>query len=119
MTKKIAVKYVPLLKFLTQKKISRKCFKSLIQSLDEKAIKFLCECIQNAISIKYISRLNGKKKSSFLKSILPNKKILKHLCKKCTNYKGHRKIIAQKGYGFILPVLSAIVPLITSLLAQR
>ena len=73
MTKKIGVKYVLLPRILTQKQISRKCFKCLIQTLDENAIKFLCECIQNAISIKYISRLNGKK-SSFLKSILPNKK---------------------------------------------
>ena len=74
MTKKLGVKYLPLLRILTQKQISCKWFKCLIQSLDEKGIKFLCECIQNAISIKYISRLHGKKNSSFLKSILPIKK---------------------------------------------
>lgn len=119
MSKKSLHKYLPLIKLLTEKQIPRKSFECLIQSLDLRAIKFLCECIQNAISVKHISRLNGKKKTSFLNAILPNKKVLKTLCQKRKNYKGHRKIIAQKGYGFILPILSAIVPLITSLLARR
>lgn len=118
MSKKSLHKYLPLIKFLTEKQIPRKSFECLIQNLDERAIKFICECVQNAISVKHISSLNGKKKTSFLNAILPNKKLLKNLCEKHKNYRRHRKIIAQKGYGFILPVLSAIIPLITSLLAR-
>ena len=118
MSKKSLRKYLPLIKLLTEKQIPRKSFECLIQNLDEKAIKFICECVQNAISVKHISSLNGKKKTSFLNLILPNKKLLKDLCEKHKNYKKHRKIIAQKGSGFILPVLSAVTPLITSLLAR-
>ena len=118
MSKKSLRKYLPLIKFLTEKQIPRKSFECLIQNLDEQAIKFICECVQNAISVKHISSLNGKKKTSFLNLILPNKKLLKDLCEKHKNYKKHRKIIAQKGSGFILPVLSAVIPLITSLLAR-
>ena len=118
MSKKSLRKYLPLIKLLTEKQIPRKSFECLIQNLDERAIKFICECVQNAISVKHISSLNGKKKSSFLNAILPNRKLLKNLCEKHKNYKRHRKIIAQKGHGFILPVLSTIIPLITSLLTQ-
>ena len=118
MSKKSLRKCLPLIKLLTEKQIPRKSFECLIQNLDEKAIKFICECVQNAISVKHISSLNGKKKTSFLNLILPNKKLLKDLCEKHKNYKKHRKIIAQKGSGFILPVLSAVIPLITSLLAR-
>ena len=118
MSKKSLRKYLPLIKLLTEKQIPRKSFECLIQNLDEQAIKFICECVQNAISVKHISSLNGKKKTSFLNAILPNKKLLKDLCEKHKNYKKHRKIIAQKGSGFILPVLSAVIPLITSLLAR-
>ena len=118
MSKKSLQKYLPLIKFLTEKPIPRKSFECLIQNLDERAIKFICECVQNAISVKHISNLKGKKKTSLLNEILPNKKSLKLLCEKHKNYKRHRKVIAQKGHGFILPVLSAIIPLITSLLTQ-
>ena len=118
MSKKSLQKYLPLIKFLTEKPIPRKSFECLIQSLDERAIKFICECVQNAISVKHISNLKGKNKTSLLNEILPNKKLLKRLCEKHKYDKRHRKIIAQKGHVFILPVLSAIIPLITSLLSQ-
>ena len=118
MSKKSLRKYLPLIKLLTEKQIPRKSFECLIQNLDEQAIKFICECVQNAISVKHISSLNGKKKTSFLNLILPNKKLLKDLCEKHKNYKKHRKIITQKGSGFILPILSAVIPLIASLLAR-
>ena len=87
MSKKSLRKYLPLIKLLTEKQIPRKSFECLIQNLDEKAIKFICECVQNAISVKHISSLNGKKKTSFLNLILPNKKLLKDLCEKHKNYK--------------------------------
>ena len=118
MSKKSLQKYLLRNTFLTEKQIPRKSFECLIQNLNEQAIRFICECVQNAISVKHISSLNGKEKTSFLYAILPNKKLLKFLCEKHKNYKRHRKIIAQKGCGFILPVLSAIIPLITSLLAR-
>ncbi len=111
-------KYLPLLELLTKNRISRKCFISLINSLDDKTIKFICECVNNAISLRHISTLNRKQKSVLLRKILPNKRVIKHLCKKAKRYRSHKKIIAQKGYGFIIPLISAIIPLISSLLSK-
>jgi len=84
-------KYLPLLELLTRKHISRKCFTSIINSLDDKSIKFICECIHNTISLKYISALNKNQKSLLLKKILPNKRIIKHLCKKAERYGSRKK----------------------------
>jgi len=119
MTIKLLNKYLPLLQLITRKNISRQCFVSLVQSLDEEAVKFFCECVQNAISVKYVSQLNKRQKTLFLKRILPNRRVLKHLCKKTQSYKHQRKIISQKGYGFIIPILSAVIPLIASLLSSK
>ena len=119
MAKHFLKKYLPLIKFLTQKHISRECFVSLINSLDDNTIKFLCECIQNVISSRFVSGLNKTQKSKLLKKNLPNKKIIKHLCKKGNKFASNKKIIAQKGYGIIIPILSAVIPLITSLLTKR
>ena len=110
---------MPLLHLITRKHISCECFVSLVQSLNEEAIKFICECIKNAISVKYVSQFNKKRKSLFLKRLLPNRRILKHLCKKTYSYKKQRKLIAQKGYGFIIPILTAVIPLIASLLGRH
>ena len=60
-------KYLPFLELLTRKHVSRKSFMSVINSLDDKSIKFICECIHNAISLKYISTINKKQKSALLK----------------------------------------------------
>ena len=112
-------KYLPLLQLLTRKHFTRESFNAIIQSLDDKAIKFICECIQNAISVQHISRLNKRKKKCFLKKIIPSRCVLKYLCKKAKKYTRHRKLIVQKGYGFLVPILSTIIPLITSLLASH
>ena len=111
-------KYLPLLNLLTRKQLSKECYMSLISSLNDKPIKFICECIHNAISLRYISKLHKKKKKRFLNKILPYKKIIKNLCKKRKGFGPCRGLIAQKGYGFIIPILSAIIPLISSLLTS-
>ena len=119
MTIKKFEKHLPLLKLLIKKRPSQKCLMSLIHSLDDKSIKFICECIYNAISLKNMSRLNTKQKSTLLKKLLPYKRIIKQLCKKTRKYSLRKNLIAQKGYGFIFPILSAIVPLVSSLLANQ
>ena len=108
--------YLPLLNFLTKKRISKDNFVSIISCLDETTIKFLCECVHNAISFKYVSKLERKKRITLLKKILPYKKAIKYLCKKGKKLNTRKKLIIQKGYGFLFPILSAVIPLITSLL---
>lgn len=100
------------------KRFSREYFTGVIQSLDDAAIKFICECVKNVISVNFFSYLNPKQKHKFLGQIEPNRKLILHLCKRKNSYKPHRKIIAQKGYGFIIPILTAVLPLIASLLAK-
>ena len=63
-----------------------------------------------------MSKIHNKKKKNLLNKILPYKKILKNLCKKRKGFGPCRRVIAQKGFGFILPIISAIIPLISSLL---
>ena len=108
--------YLPLLKFLTKKQISKENFVSIISCLDESAIKFLCECVHNAISFKYVSKLERNKRSTLLRKILPYKRAIKYLCKKGKKLNTRKNLIIQKGYGFLFPILSAIIPLVTSLL---
>ena len=108
--------YLPLLKFLTKKRISKKNFVSIISYLDERAIKFLCECVHNAISFRYVSKLDRKKRNMLLKKILPYKRVIKYICKKSKKLNKRKKLIIQKGYGFLFPLLSLVIPLISSLL---
>ena len=112
-------KYLPLIRLLSRKNLTREFFTAVVQSLDEPAIKFLCECVKNSTSTQYLSQLDEKKKKGFLKKILPNRKILKRLCRKVKHYSQHKNLLIQKGYGIIIPILSAVAPLIASLLASR
>ena len=53
-----------------------------------------------------------------MKKIIPHKQFLKTLSKRCKSYKLRKQMIAQKGYGILFPILSSIIPLITSLLSK-
>ena len=108
--------YLPLLKFLTKKRISKENFVSIISCLDEATIKFLGECVHNAISFKYVSKLERNKRSTLLKKYTHIKEAIKYLCKKGKKLNTRKKLIIQKGYGFLFPILSVIIPLVTSLL---
>ena len=50
MRKKDVSKYLSLIRVITSIGEDRNQFCSLIQCLDEKSIKFLCECVKNGIS---------------------------------------------------------------------
>jgi len=118
MSNKNLEKYLPLIELLHRKKISRKCFVSLFESFNDETIKFICECVQNAISRQHFSQLKLKKRNLLMKKIKPYKSILKKLCKTSKCYKKHKQIIIQEGYGVLFPILSTIIPLITSLIAK-
>ena len=111
-------KYFPLIKLLTKKGFSRENFTGLIECLDDNTVKFICECARNVISVNHFSQLSARQKSVFLRKILPHRRLIERLCKKQNSYKIHRKMIAQKGYGFIIPMLTAVVPLIASMMSK-
>jgi len=118
MSKKVLQTYLPLLQFITNHRIKPECFISLIKSFDDKTTKFICACIRNLTSKQYIETLDLKSKRKYMKKIIPHKQFLKTLSKRCKSYKLRKQMIVQKGYGILFPILSSIIPLITSLLSK-
>ena len=57
-----------------------------------------------------------KQEEHIVEKILPYKRAIKYLCKKGKKLNTRKKLIIQKGYGFLFPILSVIIPLVTSLL---
>ena len=100
MHKKELCKYVPLLTILKGRTLTRSAFKSLMECLDEKAIKFLCECVKNGISKNRVPSLPVSKKNGLLKIVFPYKKLLSKICKKTKKYGRRKKVLLQKGCGF-------------------
>ena len=119
MSRHILKNYLPLLKLLTEHRLPKKCFVPLVECFDDNTIKFLCECIRNAISLNHVSKLTKGHKKRLMRRIVPYKCVIKHLCKKTEKTSAKRKIIMQKGYGFLFPLLSTIIPLVSSLLSRR
>ena len=68
MTPRNLKRYLPLLKLLTKNNLTRNCFATIIRSLDDQSVEFLCECIHNGISINHISKLDKKQKSKLIKN---------------------------------------------------
>ena len=119
MTVKRLERYFPFVKLLVKRKLSIDEFKSLIRSLDNDAVKFICECCRNVISKRYVSTLNPNKKRILIKLLSPHKSFLRSICRKRKNYVVNKKPIIQRGYGLIIPILSTVLPLIFSLLRKR
>lgn len=111
---------LPVVKILHKQLKSGKVneFKHTVNSLNDNSIDFLCECVKNICDKERFENLSIKERKNLLKITNPHVKKLKVLCSGSNNVKKRRKII-QEGSGFFLPLLSAIVPLITSLIAGR
>ena len=119
MTVKRLERYFPLVKLLAKKKFSIDEFKSIIHSLDNDTVKFICECCRNVISKRYLTTLKPAKKRNFIRLVTPHKSLLKSICRKRKNYLINKRTISQKGYGLIIPILSTVLPLIFSLLRKQ
>jgi len=118
MTRKRLLAYYPLVDLLAKQKLSNDQFKCIIECLNDDVIDFLCECCKNAISKEYVTSMSKKEKKLFLNVINPHSKTIKKLCTKRTNCNRNRKVIAQKGYGFIIPILASVLPLLSSILVK-
>ena len=118
MRKKDVSKYLSLIRVITSIGGDRNQFCSLIQCLDEKSIKFLCECVKNGISKKQVLNLPPNERRQFLRLITPYKSLLKKICRKSKFYNMNKKRLIQKGAGFFIPLLSALIPLMTSLIPK-
>lgn len=109
-------KYILLLKLL-KKNCKGNCdqnYRNIISYLDEDSLNFLSECIRNTLSPENISKLPKSKSRLLVKKVTPHKKSIKSVIKKKLSFKKRKKIL-QNGAGFFLPLLTTVIPLITSI----
>ena len=118
MRKRDISKYLSLINIIASIEGDKNKFCSLIQCLDEKSIRFLCECVKNGISRKHVSNMSPDQRRQFLKLVTPYKSLLKRICRKSKFYSMNKKKLIQKGAGIFIPLLSALIPLVTSLIPK-
>lgn len=93
-------------------------YKKIISYLDEETLNFLAECIRNILSPQAISAVCSKKKQKLIVGkVLPHKKTIKTAIKKNLPFKKRKKYI-QNGGAWFLPLLTSIIPLISSLIPR-
>lgn len=86
--------------------------KRLLRECSPDALKALCELALNAL--KGNIPLNPRQ----LKALKKAKACIKALFRKSTTSK-KKRLILQRGRGFLLPLLGAAIPLLTSLITGR
>lgn len=81
---------------------------SLLRTIDKNGVRSICECALNT--------LNGTvplKKSERLR-LSKHKKVLRRLVNKSGCWKSKKRVIVQKGSGFLLPLLLPIIGTVLS-----
>jgi hypothetical protein len=92
-------------------------YQDLLSCLNDDSINFLCECIRNVCDVKVFKNLPEKTQKEIEKKTLPSKESIKKVMKSKTSIKKKKKIL-QHGSGWFLPLLSAAIPLISSLFSK-
>lgn len=112
-------KYIHLLKLLKQncKKNCGEKFKNIISYLDEETLCFLAECVRNSIAPEFIKRLTKNKRRAIINKVSPHKKIVKTVISKNLPFKKRKKLL-QEGGAWFLPLVSTLLPIITSLISN-
>jgi len=89
---------------------------SIIPYLSDTAINYLCEAVFN--TVKTDIGLNDVQKNVLRKELQCCKSKIHHLCTGKGSVDTKRKILAQKG-GFLGALLGTVLPIITSLIANK
>jgi hypothetical protein len=92
-------------------------FKDILKCLNDECINFLCECVRNVSDEKVFEKLPKKSQKKIMSASSPHAKIIKKIIKSKTPIAKKRKIL-QHGSGWFLPLLSAAIPLISSLFTK-
>jgi hypothetical protein len=92
-------------------------YKDLLSCLNDDSINFLCECIRNVCDVKVFKNLPEKTQKQIEKRTSHDKENIKKVIKSKTSIKKKKKIL-QHGGGWFLPLLSAAIPLISSLFSK-
>lgn len=121
MSKKHLSKHLLLLKVIQNhckgKIDCEKNFCEILNYLNDKSIKFLCQCIRNCIAPKNFKNFGPRKETLLFQKIKPHKKTILKLIDKKSSIKFKRRQL-QKGAGFFLPLLTTVIPLIGSLIGN-
>ena len=118
--KKIS-KFFDLIKILHENCKGGEChkkFHNIVSYLDEKTIKFLAECVRNALSPTTFNRLKKPYQDQILNSIKPYKKDIHKVIRPSLSSCRRKKIIQEGGSWFIPLLSSVIIPLISSLVQK-
>ena len=92
-------------------------FKDILSCLNDECINFLCECVRNVCDVDVFKNLPRRSRKNIDRSSSLHKKNIKKIIKSKTSIKKKRKLI-QHGSGWFLPILSAVIPMITSLFSK-
>lgn len=92
-------------------------YKDILSCLNDDCINFLCECVRNVSDVKIFKNLPRKTQKKIEKTTSPYKKAIKRIIKSSTSVQKKKKIL-QHGAGWFLPLLSAAIPLISSLFSK-
>jgi Mg/Co/Ni transporter MgtE len=92
-------------------------YKDLLSCLNDESINFLCECVRNVCDVNVFKNLPENTRKQIEKNVQPSKKSVKKIIKSSTSVKKKKKIL-QHGSGWFLPLLSAAIPLISSLFSK-
>jgi hypothetical protein len=92
-------------------------FKDILGCLNDDCVNFLCECVRNICDVNVFKNLPKKTRRNIEKTSLPFKSKIKKVIKSKTAISKKKKIL-QHGAGWFLPLLSAAIPLISSLFSK-
>lgn len=92
-------------------------FKDILNCLNDDCINFLCECVRNVCDIDVFKNLPRRSRKNIERTTTPHKKNIKKIIKSKTSIRRKRKLI-QHGSGWFLPLLTAVIPMITSLFSK-
>ena len=84
---------------------------SIIAKLNVHQLNSICECVLNVLN------RNIKLKKPALKKLLKHKAVLRRLAKKRKNFFLKKKLLIQKGAGFLPLLIGPAIALISSLLS--
>lgn len=112
-------KNIPVVKALHKclRKHNAEDFKDIIKCLNDDCVKFLCECVRNVCDVDVFKNLPESRKKKIRKTSHLYKTDIKKILKPHTSIGKKRKIL-QYGSGWFLPLLTTVIPMITSLFSK-
>ena len=108
------LKFKPLLELIASSSPQQR--KILLQTLNEDAVDFICQCLYNTLHNLH-SKMDPQEREHLKTSVAKDKAKLRRVCRHNLDTKTRQKILTQAG-GSLGLIISAAIPIITSLLGR-